>query len=77
MLELDKSVLQRDPYLQRRRNLVYDGRPPREDPPPEDEEKDAPEPKKGAAAPVNSTLASNVQGNNDPFQSGFPHANNY
>jgi phospholipid-binding lipoprotein MlaA len=74
---LDKYVFQRDAYLQRRRNLVYDGRPPREEPPPEDEEKDAPEPKKGAAAPVNSTLASNVQGNNDPFQSGFPHANNY
>jgi phospholipid-binding lipoprotein MlaA len=27
---LDKYVFQRDAYLQRRRNLVYDGRPPRE-----------------------------------------------
>jgi phospholipid-binding lipoprotein MlaA len=38
---LDKYVFQRDAYLQRRRNLVYDGRPPREprepDEPPEKE----------------------------------------
>jgi phospholipid-binding lipoprotein MlaA len=27
---LDKYVFQRDAYLQRRQNLVYDGRPPRE-----------------------------------------------
>jgi len=27
---LDKYVFQRDAYLQRRRSLVYDGRPPRE-----------------------------------------------
>ena len=27
---LDKYVFQRDAYLQRRRNLIYDGRPPRE-----------------------------------------------
>jgi phospholipid-binding lipoprotein MlaA len=73
---LDKYVFQRDAYLQRRRNLVYDGRPPREERPRDDEE-DAPEPKKGAAAPVNSPLASNVEGNSDPFLSGFPHANNY
>lgn len=40
---LDKYVFQRDAYLQRRRSLVYDGRPPREayDLPPEDEEKPA------------------------------------
>jgi phospholipid-binding lipoprotein MlaA len=29
---LDKYVFQRDAYLQRRRNLVYDGQPPRERP---------------------------------------------
>jgi phospholipid-binding lipoprotein MlaA len=33
---LDRYVFQRDAYLQRRRNLVYDGQPPRE--PREDEE---------------------------------------
>jgi phospholipid-binding lipoprotein MlaA len=27
---LDKYIFQRDAYLQRRRNLIYDGRPPRE-----------------------------------------------
>ena len=27
---LDKYVFQRDAYLQRRRSLIYDGRPPRE-----------------------------------------------
>ena len=27
---LDRYVFQRDAYLQRRRNLIYDGRPPRE-----------------------------------------------
>ncbi|OGA70669.1 MAG: hypothetical protein A3G81_17875 [Betaproteobacteria bacterium RIFCSPLOWO2_12_FULL_65_14] len=36
---LDKYVFQRDAYLQRRRNLVYDGRPPREPREPEEEEK--------------------------------------
>jgi phospholipid-binding lipoprotein MlaA len=36
---LDKYTFQRDAYLQRRRNLVYDGRPPRE-PEPEDEDDD-------------------------------------
>jgi phospholipid-binding lipoprotein MlaA len=30
---LDKYVFQRDAYLQRRRNLIYDGRPPREEDP--------------------------------------------
>jgi phospholipid-binding lipoprotein MlaA len=33
---LDKYVFQRDAYLQRRRNLVYDGRPPREPREPEE-----------------------------------------
>ena len=36
---LDKYVFQRDAYLQRRRNLVYDGRPPREKEPEDDSEK--------------------------------------
>ena len=36
---LDKYVFQRDAYLQRRRNLVYDGRPPREPREPEEQEK--------------------------------------
>ena len=35
---LDKYVFQRDAYLQRRRNLVYDGRPPREPRERDDEE---------------------------------------
>lgn len=38
---LDKYVFQRDAYLQRRRNLVYDGRPPRE--PRETDEDEKPE----------------------------------
>jgi phospholipid-binding lipoprotein MlaA len=42
---LDKYVFQRDAYLQRRRNLVYDGRPPRE--PRERDEEPAKEPAKG------------------------------
>jgi len=41
---LDKYVFQRDAYLQRRRNLVYDGRPPRE--PREPDEEPAKEPAK-------------------------------
>jgi phospholipid-binding lipoprotein MlaA len=42
---LDKYVFQRDAYLQRRRNLVYDGRPPRDEgerPPREEEEEKKP-----------------------------------
>jgi phospholipid-binding lipoprotein MlaA len=50
---LDKYVFQRDAYLQRRRNLVYDGRPPRE-PPPEDQEEGGPADKKDSAAPAGS-----------------------
>jgi phospholipid-binding lipoprotein MlaA len=38
---LDKYTFQRDAYLQRRRSLVYDGRPPRE-PDLEDEDNDKP-----------------------------------
>jgi phospholipid-binding lipoprotein MlaA len=44
---LDKYVFQRDAYLQRRRSLVYDGRPPRE--PREPEEEPAKEPAKESA----------------------------
>jgi len=36
---LDKYVFQRDAYLQRRRSLVYDGRPPREKDPEDVDEK--------------------------------------
>jgi phospholipid-binding lipoprotein MlaA len=44
---LDRYVFQRDAYLQRRRNLVYDGRPPRE--PRERDEEPAKEPAKAPA----------------------------
>ena len=37
---LDKYVFQRDAYLQRRRNLVYDGQPPREKEPEDDSSAD-------------------------------------
>jgi phospholipid-binding lipoprotein MlaA len=47
---LDKYVFQRDAYLQRRRSLVYDGRPPREPREPrEPEEEPAKEPAKAPA----------------------------
>jgi phospholipid-binding lipoprotein MlaA len=36
---LDRYVFQRDAYLQRRRSLVYDGRPPREKEPEDDSDK--------------------------------------
>jgi phospholipid-binding lipoprotein MlaA len=36
---LDRYVFQRDAYLQRRRSLVYDGRPPREKEPEDDNDK--------------------------------------
>ena len=39
---LDRYVFQRDAYLQRRRNLIYDGRPPREKEP-DDEADDKPQ----------------------------------
>ncbi len=46
---LDKYVFQRDAYLQRRRNLVFDGQPPRE---PRSREEPADEPaKEGAGKP--------------------------
>jgi phospholipid-binding lipoprotein MlaA len=53
---LDKYVFQRDAYLQRRQNLIYDGRPPRENGErpgrEEDEEKKPPaEEKKGSVNP--------------------------
>jgi phospholipid-binding lipoprotein MlaA len=54
---LDPYVFQRDAYLQRRRNLVYDGRPPREPRPRYDDEDEAPVDKKGSAAPVNGPHA--------------------
>lgn len=42
---LDKYTFLRDGYLQRRRNLVYDGNPPREKEPQDEEE--APKPREG------------------------------
>jgi len=36
---LDKYTFQRDAYLQRRRNLIYDGRPPREKEPEDESDK--------------------------------------
>jgi phospholipid-binding lipoprotein MlaA len=60
---LDKYVFQRDAYLQRRRNLVYDGRPPREprerDEEPEKEPAKEP-PKEPAKEPVNPKPRSDV-----------------
>ena len=53
---LDKYVFQRDAYLQRRRNLVYDGRPPRE--PREREEE--PKEQKDHKEPVNPGPRSSV-----------------
>ena len=60
---LDKYVFQRDAYLQRRQNLIYDGRPPREKgerpgreedeekKPPAEEKKPPAEEKKGSVNP--------------------------
>lgn len=73
---LDKYVFQRDAYLQRRRNLVYDGRPPREKRP-RDEDEDAPADKKGSAAPVNGLQGWNVDGTSTHTLSEFPYASNY
>src|SRR6266513_4363101 len=53
---LDKYVFQRDAYLQRRRNLVYDGQPPREREPEEKEPEKEPEKDK----PVNPAPRSSV-----------------
>jgi phospholipid-binding lipoprotein MlaA len=65
---LDKYVFLRDAYLQRRRNQVYDGRPPRD---PQDrldreerrrEDQQAPQEKRSAAEPVNDATPSSVDG---------------
>jgi phospholipid-binding lipoprotein MlaA len=50
---LDRYVFLRDAYLQRRRNLVYDGSPPRERREEEDRE-----------PPVNAPAAPDVKGAN-------------
>jgi phospholipid-binding lipoprotein MlaA len=50
---LDKYVFQRDAYLQRRRSLIYDGRPPREERIPEE---------RGSRPPVNVEPAADVNG---------------
>ncbi len=52
---LDKYVFQRDAYLQRRRSLIYDGRPPRED----ESGQPAREPRR-AAPPVNASPVSGI-----------------
>ena len=52
---LDKYVFQRDAYLQRRRSLIYDGRPPRET----DAARPSREPR-SAAPPVNDSAAASV-----------------
>ena len=78
---LDQYVFQRDAYLQRRRNLVYDGRPPRGARPRYEEEDEAPVDKKGSAAPVNAPRASSVDGGSAPadaaIRAGTPYAENY
>jgi phospholipid-binding lipoprotein MlaA len=62
---LDKYVFLRDAYLQRRRSLVYDGRPPREEREEQEREErreqdSPPAEKRGAAAPVNPAADSSV-----------------
>ena len=59
---LDKYVFHRDAYLQRRRNLVYDGRPPREPREREEEPKEQKEQKepKETKEPVNPGPRSSV-----------------
>jgi len=48
---LDKYTFVRDGYLQRRRNLVYDGNPPRERDPEDEEDAPAPKGTKGSSGP--------------------------
>jgi len=62
---LDKYVFLRDAYLQRRRSLIYDGRPPREEREEQDREErreqdSPPAEKRGAAGPVNAVADSSV-----------------
>ena len=57
---LDKYVFQRDAYLQRRRSLVYDGRPPREPEDRPERENAAPADKRGDAGAVNELPSPNV-----------------
>jgi phospholipid-binding lipoprotein MlaA len=59
---LDRYVFQRDAYLQRRRSLIYDGRPPREKFDWPTDEEPARQEKRGAAQPVNEPAASAVNG---------------
>lgn len=59
-IALDRYVFVRDAYLQRRRNLVYDGDPP-EEKEPEDEGEDKPlAPAPGASAPASATPAASA-----------------
>jgi phospholipid-binding lipoprotein MlaA len=68
---LDKYVFQRDAYLQRRRNLVYDGSPPREERQREEEPASDPAAKEPAKQPgkeqVNPGPRSNVDDSNRYF----------
>ena len=57
---LDKYVFQRDAYLQRRRSLVYDGRPPREPREPEEEKPEQPKTQDKQEQPVNPGPRSDV-----------------
>jgi phospholipid-binding lipoprotein MlaA len=52
---LDKYVFLRDAYLQRRRSLIYDGQPPREEREPQEPVKE-----KTSAVPVNAQPAADV-----------------
>src|SRR6266513_5754957 len=62
---LDKYSFQRDAYLQRRRSLIYDGHPPREELPPEPE----PTPERRSEVPVNAAPAADV---NDVYLTRVP-----
>ena len=62
---LDKYTFLRDGYLQRRRNLVYDGNPPRiKDP--DDEEDEAPKAGQGKGSPGAPPPASDVKPSSAP-----------
>ncbi len=61
---LDKYTFLRDGYLQRRRNLVYDGNPPRQKDP--DEEEEAPKPGQGQGNPGAPSAPSDVKPSTAP-----------
>jgi phospholipid-binding lipoprotein MlaA len=61
---LDKYTFVRDGYLQRRRNLVYDGNPPREKDP--DDEEDPPKADEGTGRPGPPAAGSDVKPSSAP-----------